>query len=236
MPLLIYVSIAILPGGIVVEIHGVIDVQKALDSLIVEVVSDSVASEPIVFAYSFLVCPDSWMVLVPLSNVVVEGVTSLVSSLTAISEDGLAISAVFEWVTPEIGDVLSRIHSEIGSVEIVPVEASRVVQNVLPDSIAHGFVGDLVFERDSSIEKDGAAMLGPVPVYIIWDQIEVFHELGENWLDIEGPISGTIANDEALQIHFDSRVTEFVPLIIHFVVLVDLPSQVRGVNAAVALA
>lgn len=78
-------------------------------------------------------------------------------------------------------------------------------------------------------------MLSPVRVYLLRNEIEVFHKLWENRHDIVSPISGTIANNKALQIHMHAIIFwESVPHIVLFIVLVDLPSQVWSVNATIA--
>ena len=74
-----------------------------------------------------------------------------------------------------------------------------------------------------------------VPVGVeerLGDQVEIVHHLGERRRDVDVPLGGAVAYDEALQVQLGLHLLHLHELI----VLVYLPSEVGSVDSAVALA
>lgn len=235
MPVSIHFLVARLPSRVVVWVFGVIDMQNILDRLVIEVVSNLVADRQDVFLNAIVMSPYSRMMLVPLTHVLVESVASLVRCFATVFQHSFADPAVLaEWVSPEVERVVD-LDVIVRSVEIVPVKVAGKFLGLIPDSLAEIFAGIVFEEGEGSIEEQVASVAGPVLVDALRDQIEVLDDIDEGGLNIEAPVGGAVANDEALEVHLHDISVEEFPHLVHLVMLIDLPCQVRRIYSTIAL-
>lgn len=113
------------------------------------------------------------------------------------------------------------------SVQVVPVETLRGRRHLLPETVALG----RTVVRAQVIEVILAALASVFSEQLVRDDVEVVEDLREARRDVIVPVSGTIANDNSLNVE---KVLVEVSLLLH-VSLVYLPGQVRSVDAAVTL-
>lgn len=101
MPLFINVVIALNPSSVLVHEEVVRNAKLGLNSWRVQIVTHFLSSNLRLQWLLALVHDNTWMILVPSSNVIFEGKSSLVGSLFAV-QDGLSIPVVFELSAPNI--------------------------------------------------------------------------------------------------------------------------------------
>ena len=87
VPVLVYLVVALHPGGVLVVVEVWVDVEDVLDGLVVEVVRDSVAKDVLVLHFTLLACHYCWVVLKPFADVISERESSLVSGFTTILQE-----------------------------------------------------------------------------------------------------------------------------------------------------
>jgi len=120
------------------------------------------------------------------------------------------------------------------SVKIIPIQSFGEFFNLTPDgkAIIRGSFCFIKFH--CTIEKVNASVVSIVLMNTFWNKVEILDNIWEAGHDIICPVSGTVADNETFQID-RHRIVVTRPNLGELIILVNLPGQVRRVNATITL-
>jgi len=162
-----------------------------------------------------------WLLLLPVDLVVLESST----------EPGIVLGSIVDTLERLMGRVAwnSAVHGQVVLVEVVGIESGRHVQSgVVVGSTGIGQLGWV--HRVVEVASGSSNLI----VEILWNHVEAVERVSPRALGIVLPVGDSIANHEALQVVQHHTRVVLLDLLLK-ISLVELPRQVRHIDAAIRL-